>query len=89
MEQFKKYNQSVIDKCPKDKLLVFDPKDGYEPLCKFLEVELPNEPYPWVNDTPSFKKHTKYTNMFGYFLLGITTIVISVPAYFLIKKVIK
>ena len=34
---------------PKDKLLVFDVKEGWEPLCKFLEKDIPDKPFPWRN----------------------------------------
>ncbi len=35
---------------PADKLLVMDLKDGWEPLCKFLELPVPDEPLPRAND---------------------------------------
>eukprot|EP00357_Protocruzia_adherens_P018894 CAMPEP_0115021984 /NCGR_PEP_ID=MMETSP0216-20121206/31239_1 /TAXON_ID=223996 /ORGANISM="Protocruzia adherens, Strain Boccale" /LENGTH=223 /DNA_ID=CAMNT_0002394499 /DNA_START=50 /DNA_END=718 /DNA_ORIENTATION=+ len=41
---------------PEDKLLVFSVKEGWEPLCKFLEVPVPEKPYPNVNDTAQMKK---------------------------------
>jgi hypothetical protein len=41
---------NVRSKVPKDRLLEFESKDGWEPLCKFLGKPVPNEPYPKVND---------------------------------------
>ena len=38
----------------KDRLLVFEAKDGWEPLCRFLAVPVPDEPYPKVNTTEDF-----------------------------------
>jgi len=35
-----------FQKAPKDKLLVFNVKDGWERLCKFLGVDVPDVPYP-------------------------------------------
>ncbi|MBV9803485.1 MAG: hypothetical protein JO130_09860, partial [Solirubrobacterales bacterium] len=29
---------------------------GWEPLCDFLEVDVPSEPLPNVNDTSAFKE---------------------------------
>ena len=43
-----------------ENLLVFESKDGWEPLCKFLEVPVPNEPYPRVNDTQEFNNRRKF-----------------------------
>ena len=45
--RFNEHNQNVIKKCPQERLLVFDVKEGWEPLCKFLGVkDIPTEPYP-------------------------------------------
>ena len=41
---------------PKDKLLVYDVRDGWGPLCKFLGVEEPAEPLPHLNKKENFKK---------------------------------
>lgn len=46
---FERRNQSVIDALPPERLLVFSPKDGWDPLCSFLGVPEPNEPFPRVN----------------------------------------
>jgi Sulfotransferase domain len=39
---------------PKSRLLVFEAKQGWEPLCGFLGVAVPDEPYPRVNTTQDF-----------------------------------
>ena len=39
---------------PKDRLLAHKPQDGWEPLCTFLGHEIPNEPYPNINDSGTF-----------------------------------
>lgn len=44
---------------PKDKLLEFRSEDGWEPLCKFLEVPVPEGPYPKINDTANFVRMHK------------------------------
>lgn len=41
---------------PPERLLVFEPKDGWEPLCKFLGKPVPDQPFPHVNDTEQFQK---------------------------------
>jgi hypothetical protein len=35
-------------------LLVCRPGDGWDPLCKFLGVPVPSQPYPKVNTTEDF-----------------------------------
>ena len=34
---------------PKDKLLVYSVKEGWETLCKFLDVPIPSTPFPHKN----------------------------------------
>ncbi len=48
------HNQRVKRLVPADKLLVFDPADGWEPLCAFLDRDVPEEPFPRVNTTEEF-----------------------------------
>jgi Sulfotransferase domain len=53
----KRWNQEVIDTVPSERLLVWWPTDGWEPLCEFLEVPVPDQPVPNVNDTENFQKN--------------------------------
>jgi Sulfotransferase domain len=49
IETFKRHNAEVAATVPKDKLLVFEAAQGWEPLCAFLGVPVPSESYPRVN----------------------------------------
>ncbi len=51
-----RWNASVQAAVPAERLLVWNPKDGWEPLCEFLEVPVPAEPLPRLNDTTSFRE---------------------------------
>jgi hypothetical protein len=42
-------NAEVRETLPPERLLVFSPKEGWEPLCAFLGVPVPAEPFPRVN----------------------------------------
>jgi Sulfotransferase domain len=46
---FERRNQQVIDALPPERLLVYSPKEGWEPLCSFLGVPVPDGPFPRVN----------------------------------------
>jgi hypothetical protein len=46
---FVQRNQSVIDSLSPSRLLIFSPKQGWEPLCTFLGVPVPDAPFPRVN----------------------------------------
>ena len=49
----------VIKEVPKERLLVWSVKDGWAPLCQFLGVPEPSEPFPNTNDTASMLKRIK------------------------------
>ncbi len=52
---FEAHNQAVIDAVPGERLLVYRPGDGWEPLCEFLDAAVPKEDYPHVNSTEDFR----------------------------------
>ena len=41
---------------PAEKLLVYEVKEGWAPLCAFLEVPVPDEPFPRLNDSAAFNQ---------------------------------
>ncbi len=52
LDVFKRHIQEVKDRVPSDRLLVYDVKEGWEPLCRFLNVPAPvDTPFPRLNDT--------------------------------------
>src|SRR5215211_5353176 len=62
---FREHNQAVQKTIPTDKLLVFDVKQGWEPLCQFLGVSVPaGEPFPHLNDASSMQMRTRLRERF-------------------------
>jgi hypothetical protein len=59
---FNRHIEEVKRRVPAERLLVFDVKEGWEPLCRFLGVPVPeNVPFPRLNDTASFQReHLKH-----------------------------
>jgi len=51
IEVFKRHNQAVRDAIAPARLLEFDVREGWAPLCRFLDVPIPDEPFPRLNDT--------------------------------------
>lgn len=50
-------NQRVRETIPPERLLVFHVADGWEPLCEFLEVPTPDEPFPHSHVKKEFWDH--------------------------------
>ncbi|MCM8556629.1 sulfotransferase family protein [Sphingomicrobium sediminis] len=48
-EWYEAHNQAVKETIAPERLLVFHPKEGWEPLCDFLDVPVPTQPFPRVN----------------------------------------
>lgn len=52
------HEAEVIAAVPPDQLLVFEVTEGWEPLCTFLDVEAPAEPFPRSNSTAEFRERS-------------------------------
>jgi len=59
IEVYERHNEEVKRTIPKDRLLVFQATDGWEPLCRFLGVPVPSEPYPKLNTTEDMQARRK------------------------------
>jgi Sulfotransferase domain len=66
---FERHNEEVRRRVPENRLLVHDVKSGWEPLCEFLGVEVPYDPFPRTNDTAEMRRNIR----------GVKAISIAVP----------
>ncbi|TMM16341.1 MAG: hypothetical protein E6F96_11240 [Actinobacteria bacterium] len=49
-----RHNEEVQRTVPAERLLVWRVEEGWEPLCDFLELAVPDAPFPHVNDRTEF-----------------------------------
>jgi hypothetical protein len=56
---------------PPERLLIFTATEGWAPLCRFLGVAVPNNPFPNVNDRAEFQKIKANVSRGAYVILGI------------------
>ncbi len=54
IDAFRRHEASVQEIIPASRLLVFQAKYGWEPLCNFLGKPVPDEPYPRSNSRQEF-----------------------------------
>jgi len=59
IEVFERHSAEVQRRVPENRLLVYDVKAGWEPLCEFLGVEVPDEPFPRTNDTAEMRRRVR------------------------------
>jgi len=78
MQKFNDWNQSVIDYVPKDRLLIYKASEGWEPICKFLNVNIPDIPFPYKNKTKNMGHMSRFINaMFIILIIGIISVICS------------
>ncbi|MGH8218118.1 MAG: sulfotransferase family protein [Steroidobacteraceae bacterium] len=51
---YERHNAEVRRAVPAERLLVYELADGWEPLCRFLGVPIPDQPFPRSNSTEDF-----------------------------------
>lgn len=51
---YRKRTEQVRAAIPPERLLVFDVAEGWESLCRFLDVPVPDGPFPHLNNTVEF-----------------------------------
>jgi hypothetical protein len=62
---FERHNAEVQQRIHADRLLVFEAKDGWEPLCAHLGAPVPDRPFPHVNDRAEFQTHAQRAQIMG------------------------
>ena len=73
---FNDWNQSVIDYVPSERLLVYQVKDGWGPLCKFLDKPEPSLPFFFKNKTKNMGHMSRFINF--VLIIIITTVVLMI-----------
>jgi len=89
----KKYAISIYEKnieevkkiVPPEQLLVFEAKQGWGPLCKFLDRPVPDKPFPHLNDRETMKANLKkFRNRKVYMVVAVTAAIVAVAGAFFI-----
>lgn len=52
---FERHNEAVQRSIPRERLLVYEVAQGWQPLCEFLGRAVPDEPFPRVNSKDEFR----------------------------------
>jgi hypothetical protein len=86
LEVFHAHNEHVKRTVPPDRLLVYEVKEGWGPLCAFLGVPVPEgKPFPHVNDGEEFRARigrvARIMHAVGYAAMGIVALLLAGLAY--------
>jgi hypothetical protein len=85
IEVFERHNEEVKRRVPGDRLLVYDVKSGWEPLCQFLGVEVPDEPFPRTNDTAQMRRSLRVVKTISI-AVPVTLTLLAVATLVLLRR---
>ena len=83
MRVFNDHVEAAKKSIPDEKLLMHSAKDGWEPLCAFLDVPVPEEPYPWVNDSKEFARRLLFIKFLNWLplIILLSTLAFLISSY--------
>lgn len=85
IKHYLEHIEDVKAKVPADKLLIFTVDQGWDPLCKFLGVPVPQSKFPNVNDRAQVKKTIADITKGAYVFLAIGVVALAAIIFGLIK----
>lgn len=86
---YNEWIENVKKNVPKDKLLIFNVKQGWVPLCDFLGIkEIPNEPFPRSNESQKMKSGFKCIAITARIVNTIFIFVFGVILYMLFNQIL-
>ena len=85
-QNYVEYVNAVQESIPSERLLTFNVKQGWGPLCKFLDAPIPEVPFPNTNDSAQMKKYVKLNQIKAYSFVVGAPILLGICTYFFVKK---
>ena len=90
-ERYREHNDTIRKMVPPERLLEFQLADGWAPLCEFLGKEVPDVPFPRVNEAAEFeamkprilKMHwASFKRIYGWRIVTVAVAVLGVGLAF-------
>lgn len=78
---YERHAAEVKARVPPEKLLVYSVDQGWEPLCRFLDVPVPSVPFPKANDRAAFKRMIGLLDCGAYAILAAIAIAAAGAVY--------
>ena len=86
IEVFNQHNEEVKRRVPEERLLVYEVKEGWGPLCEFLGVEEPAKPFPRRNDTAEVQRLILVVRLFSVAMPTTLALLVSITALMLLRR---
>ncbi len=89
MEVFERQNEAVRRRVPPQRLLVFDVREGWAPLCDFLGVEAPDKPFPHLNEAREMRRRLLGLVALSAAAPGLAVLAGVAATAFLVRRVVR
>ena len=83
---FNRHNEEVQRRVPKERLLVYEVKQGWGPLCEFLGVEVPDKPFPHLNDAAETRRLILMVRPLSVAVPAALALVVGIAALALLRR---
>jgi hypothetical protein len=74
IEVYREWIEEVKKTVPAERLLVYQVKEGWKPLCDFLNVPVPDRPFPHINERKSFISLIRWLKVLNWLVPAIVMI---------------
>ena len=88
VQYFNNWTEKVKKAVPEERLIVFNVKEGWEPLCSFLNLPVPDMPFPRGNDTAAMKWRFKERKIRAYLFVIFVPLLLSLIFYYIFHEYI-
>jgi len=86
IEVFNRHNEEVRRRVPEERLLIYEVKEGWGPLCEFLGVEEPDKPFPRLNDAVEVQRLILVVRLFSVAMPTILALLMGIAALALLRR---
>jgi hypothetical protein len=86
IEVFNRHNEEVKRRVPNERLLVYEVKEGWGPLCEFLGVEEPDKPFPRLNDAAEVQRLILVVRLFSVAMPTTLVLLMGIAALMLLRR---
>ena len=85
IEVFNQHNEEVKRRVPEERLLVYEVKEGWGPLCEFLGVEEPAHPFPRFHEAAETRRVIRAVRVFSVVIPTTLALLVGIAAFALLR----
>jgi hypothetical protein len=83
---FNQHNEEVKRRVPEERLLVYEVKEGWGPLCEFLGVEEPAHPFPRIHEAAETRRVIRAVRILSVVISTTLVLLMGIGALALLRR---